>query len=76
MGANTVVAKSTTPDVFCSKPAMLSLTTDGPQKAYQPDGFYGDIHPILHPIHMIEFESPLSRQFNSKARQSDFFDMQ
>jgi NAD(P)H dehydrogenase (quinone) len=36
---------------------MLSLTTGGPQEAYQPDGFNGDIHAILRPIHrgMLEF---------------------
>jgi NAD(P)H dehydrogenase (quinone) len=36
---------------------MLSLTTGGPSEAYQPDGFNGDIHAILRPIHrgMLEF---------------------
>lgn len=29
----------------------MSLTTGGPEAAYLPDGFNGDIHGILRPIH-------------------------
>lgn len=43
--------------VFKGKSAMLSLTTGGPAEAYLSDGFNGDIHAILRPIHrgMLEF---------------------
>lgn len=43
--------------IFKGKKAMLSLTTGGPQEAYLPDGFNGDINGILRPIHrgMLEF---------------------
>ena len=37
--------------VFRGKRALLSLTTGGPADAYWPDGFNGDIHGILRPIH-------------------------
>ncbi|MEE4240457.1 MAG: NAD(P)H-dependent oxidoreductase [Desulfopila sp.] len=37
--------------VFQKKKAMLSLTTGGPQQSYLEDGFNGDIHSILRPIH-------------------------
>ena len=37
--------------VFKGKRAMLSLTTGGPEAAYLPDGFNGDIMGILRPIH-------------------------
>jgi len=42
---------------FRGKKALLSLTTGGPSESYQPDGFNGDIHAILRPIHrgMLEF---------------------
>lgn len=43
--------------VFSGKKALLSLTTGGPEEAYQADGFNGDISSILRPIHrgMLEF---------------------
>lgn len=43
--------------VFKGKKALLSLTTGGPKEAYLPDGFNGDIHGILRPIHrgILEF---------------------
>ena len=43
--------------VFRGKRAMLSLTTGGPQDAYLPGGFNGDIDAILRPIHrgMLQF---------------------
>lgn len=43
--------------VFRGKRAMLSLTTGGPEEAYQPDGFNGDMSAILRPIHrgILEF---------------------
>ena len=43
--------------VFKGKRAMLSLTTGGPVEAYLADGFNGDIHAILKPIHrgMLQF---------------------
>jgi len=43
--------------VFSGKRAMLSLTTGGPAEAYTKEGFNGDIHAILKPIHrgMLEF---------------------
>lgn len=43
--------------VFRGKRAMLSLTTGGPAEAYTVDGFNGDIHSILRPLHrgMLEF---------------------
>ncbi len=43
--------------VFAGKNALLSLTTGGPAEAYLSDGFNGDIHGILRPIHrgMLEF---------------------
>ena len=37
--------------VFRGKRALLSLTTGGPEDAYLKDGFNGDIHGILKPIH-------------------------
>jgi len=43
--------------VFKGKKALLSLTTGGPPEAYRQDGFNGDIHSILRPIHrgMLQF---------------------
>lgn len=43
--------------VFRGKRALLSLTTGGPQEAYAPDGFNGDLDAVLRPIHrgMLEF---------------------
>ena len=43
--------------VFRGRKAMLSLTTGGPQEAYLPGGFNGDINGILKPIQrgMLEF---------------------
>jgi NAD(P)H dehydrogenase (quinone) len=43
--------------VFRGKRALLSLTTGGPEEAYAPDGFNGDIEAVLRPIHrgMLEF---------------------
>jgi NAD(P)H dehydrogenase (quinone) len=43
--------------VFKGKRALLSLTTGGPADAYTKEGFNGDIHGILRPIHrgMLEF---------------------
>ena len=42
---------------FRGRRAMLSLTTGGPQPAYQPGGFNGDINGVLRPIQrgMLEF---------------------
>lgn len=37
--------------IFSSKMAMLSLTTGGEEAAYLKDGFNGDIHNVLKPIH-------------------------
>ena len=36
---------------------LLSLTTGGPEGAYAPDGFNGDLQAILRPLHrgMLEF---------------------
>lgn len=44
--------------IFRGRRAMLSLTTGGPQAAYQPGGFNGDMEAILRPIHrgMLAFE--------------------
>ena len=36
--------------MFQGKQALLSLTTGGPEAAYLPDGFNGDINGILRPI--------------------------
>jgi Putative NADPH-quinone reductase (modulator of drug activity B) len=36
--------------VFKGKRALLSLTTGGPQEAYMPEGFNGDLTAILRPI--------------------------
>jgi NAD(P)H dehydrogenase (quinone) len=36
--------------VFKSKRAMLSVTTGGPEAAYQKGGWKGDIHAILRPV--------------------------
>lgn len=36
---------------FVGKRALLSLTTGGPEAAYRPDGFNGDLGAILRPIH-------------------------
>lgn len=36
--------------VFRGKRAMLSFTTGGPQEAFQPGGFLGDLHGIVRPI--------------------------
>lgn len=36
--------------VFKGKRALLSLTTGGPQEAYTPDGFNGDLDAILRPM--------------------------
>ncbi|GAA5174935.1 NAD(P)H-dependent oxidoreductase [Niveibacterium umoris] len=43
--------------VFKGKRALLSLTTGGPQEAYTPEGFNGDLDAILRPIQrgMLEF---------------------
>ncbi len=43
--------------IFRGKRALLSLTTGGPEDAYLKDGFNGDIHGILKPIHrgMLQF---------------------
>ncbi len=43
--------------VFQGKRALLSLTTGGPEEAYVPGGFNGDMHGILRPIHrgMLQF---------------------
>lgn len=43
--------------VFKGKKALLSLTTGGPPEAYLQEGFNGDIHSILRPIHrgMLQF---------------------
>ena len=35
---------------FSGKRALLSLTTGGPEAAYRPDGFNGDLDAILRPI--------------------------
>ena len=37
--------------VFKGKRALLSVTTGGPEDAYRPGGFNGDIDAILRPIH-------------------------
>jgi NAD(P)H dehydrogenase (quinone) len=37
--------------VFRGKRALCSLTTGGPSDAYAADGFNGEIHAILRPIH-------------------------
>ena len=36
--------------VFCGKKALLSLTTGGPEEAFNQGGFNGDISGILRPI--------------------------
>jgi NAD(P)H dehydrogenase (quinone) len=36
---------------FVGKRALLSLTTGGPEAAYRPDGFNGDLDVMLKPIH-------------------------
>ena len=36
--------------LFRGKRALLSLTTGGPQEAYTPEGFNGDLEAILRPI--------------------------
>jgi NAD(P)H dehydrogenase (quinone) len=36
---------------FVGKRALLSLTTGGPEAAYRPDGFNGDLGAMLKPIH-------------------------
>ncbi len=43
--------------IFKDKIAMLSLTTGGPEEAYLPGGFNGDINGVLRPIHrgILEF---------------------
>lgn len=43
--------------VFRGKRAFLSLTTGGPEAAYQAGGFNGDMAGILRPIHrgMLQF---------------------
>ena len=43
--------------VLQGKRAFLSLTTGGPQDLFLQDGFHGDIHGILKPIHrgMLQF---------------------
>lgn len=43
--------------VFRGKSALLSLTTGGPEEAYQKEGFHGDINAILKPVHrgMLQF---------------------
>lgn len=43
--------------VFQGKRALLSLTTGGPEEAYQKGGFNGDFQAILRPIQrgMLEF---------------------
>lgn len=43
--------------MFRGKRALLSLTTGGPEGAYAPEGFNGDLQAILRPIHrgMLEF---------------------
>jgi NAD(P)H dehydrogenase (quinone) len=43
--------------VFRGKRALVSLTTGGPEEAYLPGGFNGDINGILKPIHrgMLQF---------------------
>jgi NAD(P)H dehydrogenase (quinone) len=43
--------------VFKGKRALLSLTTGGPQEAYTPDGFNGDLDAVLRPMQrgMLEF---------------------
>lgn len=42
---------------FRGQRALLSLTTGGPEEAYQPGGFNGDIHAIVRPIQrgMLQF---------------------
>ncbi|MEZ5729107.1 MAG: NAD(P)H-dependent oxidoreductase [Burkholderiaceae bacterium] len=42
---------------FRGKRALVSVTTGGPADAYVDDGFNGDIHAILRPIHrgMLQF---------------------
>jgi NAD(P)H dehydrogenase (quinone) len=42
--------------VFKGKKAILSFTTGGPEAAYAPGGFNGDINGILRPIHRGVFE--------------------
>jgi putative NADPH-quinone reductase len=37
--------------IFSGKKAFLSLTTGGPARDYVGDGFNGDIHSILRPLH-------------------------
>lgn len=61
--------------VFRGRRALLSLTTGGPQPAYQPDGFNGDLDAILKPIHrgMLGFQgySVLAPQVNFGAARVD-----
>lgn len=60
---------------FRGRRAMLSLTTGGPEPAYQPGGFNGDLEGILKPIHrgMLAFEgySVLAPQVNFGAARVD-----
>ena len=60
---------------FRGRRALLSLTTGGPQPAYQADGFNGDLGAILKPIHrgMLGFQgySVLAPQVNFSAARVD-----
>jgi NAD(P)H dehydrogenase (quinone) len=60
---------------FRGKRALLSVTTGGPQAAYQPGGFNGDLDAILKPIQrgMLNFTgfSVLPPQVNYGASRAD-----
>jgi NAD(P)H dehydrogenase (quinone) len=60
---------------FRGRRALLSLTTGGPQPAYVPGGFNGDLEGILLPIHrgMLAFQgySVLAPQVNFGAARVD-----
>lgn len=51
MGKTYGLGKVYTDGFFSGKRAMLSLTTGGPEEAYLPGGFNGDMMGILRPIH-------------------------
>ena len=60
---------------FRGRRALLSLTTGGPQPAYVPGGFNGDLEGILRPVHrgMLAFQgySVLAPQVNYGAARVD-----
>lgn len=60
---------------FRGRRALLSLTTGGPQPAYERGGFNGDLESILRPVHrgMLAFEgySVLAPQVNFGAARVD-----